>query len=121
MEQVIEVVGFKAFKGFVQGEGINSGTLYSRVKMDARYNKPGENVKGGETTEEWKMPDADTVFRLQHHPLPFAVILEIERVSNGKETKEVVLSARAVEPVLSNRPVGKPVTEQQPAAAAAKV
>ena len=108
MEQVIEVVGFKAYKGFVQGEGINTGTLYSRVKMDERFNKPGENVKGGETTEEWKMPDADTVFRMQHLPLPFAAVLEVERVSNGKETKQVVVSARPLEAPLSSRPVGKP-------------
>ena len=103
MELTIEVVGFKAFKDFVQGEAINSGVLYSRVKLDERYNKPGKNLKGGITTEEWKMPNADTVFAMQRIPLPFMAVLEIERVSNGKETKEVVLSARPHENSLKQK------------------
>lgn len=97
MAHIIKVTGFKAFKGFVNGEGINSGTLFSEVRLDTRYNKPGENIKGGIATEEWKMPDADTVFRMQHIPLPFMVELDVERVSNGKESKEVVLGALPVE------------------------
>lgn len=97
MAHIIKVTGFKAFKGFVNGEGINSGTLFSEVRLDTRYNKPGENIKGGIATEDWKMPDADTVFRMQHIPLPFMCELDIERVSNGKESKEVVLGARPVE------------------------
>lgn len=116
MAHIIKVTGFKAFKGFVNGEGINSGTLFSEVRLDTRYNKPGENIKGGIATEEWKMPDADTVFRMQHIPLPFMVELDIERVSNGKESKEVVLGARPVE---HGQP--KPTTAPSPAPAKAAV
>lgn len=103
MELTIEVVGYKAFKGFVQGEGINSGVLYSRVKLDDRYNKPGENIKAGITTEEWKVPNADIIFNFEGIPLPFHAVLEIERVSNGKETKEIVLSARPHESALARK------------------
>lgn len=56
MAITIEVVGMKAFKGSVNGEAIDSGTLYGRVKLDQRYNKPGENFKGGHAVEEWKVP-----------------------------------------------------------------
>lgn len=97
MALIIKVVGSKAYKGFVNGEGINTGTLFAEVRLDTRFNKPSENFKGGICTEEWKMPDADTVFRMQHIPFPFMVELDIERVSNGKESKEVVLGARPVE------------------------
>lgn len=97
MAHIIKVVGMKAFKGFVNNEGINSGALFAEVKMDSRYNKPGENFKAGYAMEEWKMPDADAVFRMQHIPLPFLCELDIERVSNGRESKEVVLGARPVE------------------------
>jgi hypothetical protein len=96
---VVEVIGMKAFKGFVNNEGINSGMLFGRVKLDDRYNKPGENFKGGFAVEEWRMPDAEPVFRMQHLPMPFTCALEIERVSNGRETKEVVMDARPVETV----------------------
>lgn len=97
MALIIKVVGMKAFKGFVNKDGINSGTLFAEVKMDARHNKQGENFKTGIAMEEWKMPDADAVFRMQHIPVPFLCELEIERVSNGRESKEVVISARPVE------------------------
>ena len=97
MALIIKVVGMKAFKGFVNKDGINSGTLFAEVKMDSRHNKQGENFKAGIAMEEWKMPDADAVFRMQHIPVPFLCELEIERVSNGRESKEVVISARPVE------------------------
>ncbi|BDB69649.1 hypothetical protein Cthiooxydans_20610 [Comamonas thiooxydans] len=97
MALIIKVVGMKAFKGFVNKDGINSGTLFAEVKMDSRHNKQGENFKTGIAMEEWKMPDADSVFRMQHIPVPFLCELEIERVSNGRESKEVVISARPVE------------------------
>lgn len=97
MALMVDVVGMKAFKGFVNGEGINSGTVFARVKLDDRYNKPGENFKAGYAVEDWKMPDADAVFRMQHIPLPFVAELEVERVSNGKESREVVIGIRPVE------------------------
>ena len=40
---------------------------------------------------------------MQRIPLPFMAVLEIERVSNGKETKEVVLSARPHENSLKQK------------------
>lgn len=97
MALTIEVVGMKAFRGTVNGEKIDSGTLYGRIKLDQRFNKAGENFKGGHAVEEWKMPDAEAVFRMQHLPFPFMCSLEIERVSNGKETKEMVIDVRPVE------------------------
>lgn len=99
MALTIEVVGMKAFRGTVNGEIIDSGTLFGRVKLDQRFNKPGENFKGGHAVEDWKMPNAETVFRMQHLSFPFFCSLEIERVSNGKETKEMVIDVMPVEPV----------------------
>lgn len=99
MAVTIEVVGMKAFRGTVNGEVIDSGTLYGRIKLDQRFNKPGENYKGGHAVEEWKMPNAETVFRMQHLPFPFMAALEVERVSNGKETKEMVTDVRPIETV----------------------
>lgn len=99
MAVTIEVVGMKAFKGSVNGEAIDSGTLFGRVKLDQRYNKPGENFKAGWAVEEWKMPGAEFVMRMQHIPLPFMASLEVERVSNGKETKEMVTDVMPLDTV----------------------
>lgn len=101
MALTIEVVGMKAFRGTVNGETIDSGTLYGRVKLDQRYNKPGENFKGGHAVEEWKMPGSEFVFRMQHLSFPFMCSLEVERVSNGKETKEMVTDVQPLELVKS--------------------
>ena len=97
MEITVEVIGMKAFKGNIDGKDIDSGTLYTRVKLATKNNELGKNFKGGETVEEWKMPDAQSVFSMQHLSYPFVARLELERVSNGSESKEVVMGARPVE------------------------
>lgn len=106
MELTVEVIGMKAFKGVVQGDAIDSGKLFARTKLNERNNRPGELFARGEAIEEWKLPDADAVFRMQHLPMPFMCKLEIERVSNGKETREIVIEARPVE--LAAKPVLEP-------------
>jgi len=97
MELTVEVIGMKAFKGNIDGKEIDSGTLYTRVKLATKNNEDGKNFKGGECVEEWKMPNAASVFAMQHLPYPFVAKLEVERVSNGSESKEVVMSARPME------------------------
>lgn len=104
MELKVAVIGMKAFKGTVQGSAIDSGTLYAVVRLDSRYNKREEgswNHKEGHAVEEWKLPSAEHVFRMAHlKPSitnPVMVVLEIERVSNGTESKEMVIDARPVE------------------------
>jgi len=97
MEQTVEVVGMKAFRGTIDGKAIDSATLYVRVKLDARHNEPGKNFKGGEAIETWSMPDAESVFRMQHLPYPFLAKLETERVSNGTDSKEIVMGAVPIE------------------------
>ena len=98
MELLIDVVGMKCFKGTVQGNTVDSGVVYGIVKLDERYNrkdKDGVNWKFGHSVEEWKLPGSEFVMRLSHlKPSiknPVSMKLEIERVSNGRETQEVVL------------------------------
>ena len=97
MEITVEIIGMKAFKGNIDGKEIDSGTIYTRVKLATKNNENGKNFKGGETVEEWKMPDAHSVFAMQHLSYPFVARLELERVSNGSESKEIVMGARPVE------------------------
>lgn len=97
MELTVEVIGMKAFRGTVQGDAIDSGKLFTRTKLNERNNRPGELFAKGEAIEEWKLPNAEAVFRMQHISMPFMCKLEVERVSNGKETKEIVIEARPVE------------------------
>jgi hypothetical protein len=100
MELTVEVIGMKAFKGNVQGDAIDSGKLFARTKLNERNNREGELFAKGEAIEEWRLPNSEAVFRMKHLPLPFMCKLDIERVSNGKETKEIVIEARPVERAL---------------------
>lgn len=102
MQMVVEVIGMKAFKDTLDGKAIDSATLFTIVKLDERFNKPGINFKVGDALEEWKLGSSELVFRIQHlkpsmqHPI--AMRLEVERVSNGRETKEIVTDAVPLEP-----------------------
>jgi hypothetical protein len=104
MELKVELVGMKCFKGTLDGKPINSGALYTKVKLDERNNRKDAdttNWKFGHSVEEWKVPDAEIVMRLAHLKpsidRPVMVRLEVERVSNGRETKEVVIDVRPLE------------------------
>lgn len=107
MALTVEVVGMKAFRGVVQGESIDSGMLFCRVKLDQRFNRDGENFKAGESVEEWRMPNAQMVFDLKGRTLPFHASLEVERVSNGKDTKEVVIGCSPIDNVQAIKPAPK--------------
>jgi hypothetical protein len=99
MKLIVEVIGMKAFKGNIDNKDIDSGTIYARVKLDARNNKADGNTanfKVGEAVEEWRMPNAAAILAMKDQKIPFNCALEVERVSNGRETKDVVLSCAAV-------------------------
>lgn len=100
MELVVEIVGMKAFKGTIDGKVIDSASLFGVVRLDSRFNKrdgAGINWKVGFALEEWKLPNSDVAMRMMHlNPSiknPVSVKLEIERVSNGKESTEVIIDA----------------------------
>lgn len=100
MELVVEIVGIKAFKGTIDGKAIDSASLFGVVRLDSRFNKrdgSGINWKVGFALEEWKLPNSDLAMRMMHlNPSiknPVSVKLEIERVSNGKESTEVIIDA----------------------------
>jgi hypothetical protein len=124
MELLVDVIGMKAFRGKVQGETIDSGTLFAVVRLDERYNRKeadSHNHKCGHAVEEWKMPSAEHVLRMAHlKPSisnPVTMRLEVERVSNGKESKEQVIDCS---PVQSAAPARQPAqVHQVPVAKAA--
>ena len=101
MQMLVEVIGMKAFKDTLDGKPIDSGTLYACVKLDERFNKAGTNFKTGDAVEEWKLGSSELVFRIAHlkpsKTKPVLMRLEVERVSNGRETKEIVTDAVPVE------------------------
>jgi len=103
MALIVDVIGMKCFKGIVQGNRIDSGSIFAIVKMDERFNRKdadGTNWKFGHAVEEWRLPNSESVMKLSHlKPSiknPVTMKLETERVSNGTETKEVVIDCLPV-------------------------
>ena len=116
MQITVEIIGMKAFKGSIDGKAINSGVFYSSVRLDERFNKSETNGdmnwKTGHAVEEWKVGYAELIMRCAHlKPTikkPVVMLLEVERVSNGKETTELVMDARPLEAVAVDTPPAQP-------------
>ena len=127
MELVVEVVGMKAFKGVIDGKVIDSASLFGVVRLDSRFNKrdgSGINWKVGFALEEWKLPNSDVAMRMMHlNPTiknPIAVRLEIERVSNGRESTEIIIDAMPLNKSIVDQETGEiksPQTQHQKKAA----
>lgn len=94
----VRVTGFKVFIGQVNGSKINSGKMYTECRLDESRNDGENQISKGVFTEEWRV-DPDIIKRLKHLPLPFDADFDIERVGNGKESRELVIDVRPLEVV----------------------
>jgi len=65
------------------------------VKMDGSRNNADQRAEGY-ATEELKV-DPSILKRIEHNPMPMICEVDLERVSNGRETKEVVIDLRPIE------------------------
>lgn len=89
----VKVVGLKRFTGSVDGSHIDSGKLFVEVKLDGSRNNKDQHAAGF-AVEELRLPSSELVKRLEHLPLPFLAEVETERVSNGKQAREVVIEVK---------------------------
>lgn len=101
----VKVIGLKRFEGVVDGKTIASGKLYTEVKLDSSRNSDKQSAKGHAAEELRVTPEI--VARIEHLPLPFMAEVETERVSNGKESRELVLDVRPVDAVVNLKTPGK--------------
>lgn len=91
----MEITGFKRFKGVLEGKEINTAKVFVRVKIDASRNNI-DQFAGGFCTEELRL-DPAILKRIEHNTFPLICDVDTERVSNGKEAREVVTDIRPVE------------------------
>lgn len=98
-----KVVGFKRFEGNIDGKDISSAKLFVEVRLDDSRNGDKQFAKGI-AVEEIKLPGAELVRRIEHLPVPFMCEIETERVSNGRESREVVLDLRPLELATGGKP-----------------
>lgn len=93
----VKVTGFKYFTGKLDdGKMINSGKLYAECKLDGSRNDSDRQWASGIFTEEFKVP-VEAVKRIMHIPCPFMAELDIERVGNGKESRDQVIDIKPLD------------------------
>lgn len=92
----VKVTGVKFFTGTVDGKQINSGKLYTECALDHTRNDSEKQWAQGVFSEEWKVP-VEAVKRVMHLSLPFMAELEVTRMGNGKEAREVVSDIKPLE------------------------
>lgn len=97
MEHLVEVIGVNAFKGRIDNNRIDSGKLFSIAKLDTRRNSSDAesvNWKIGHAVEMWKLPNSEMAMRVAilnpSVQKPVLVKIVVERLSNGRETQEVI-------------------------------
>ena len=91
----MEITGLKRFAGVIDNKEIKSGAVFVRVKLDSSRNNL-DSFKTGECTEELRV-DPSIIKAIEHNSFPLMCEVETERVSNGRETREVVIGIRPVE------------------------
>jgi hypothetical protein len=98
--QRVKVIGVKRWAGTLDGKGIDSAKLFVEVQLDGSRNGNADGVSqfaSGIATEEVKLPSSEFLKRIEHTPLPFYVDLDTQRVSNGRQARDVVVDLRLVE------------------------
>lgn len=96
----VEVVGFKRFKGTVDGKSIDSGKLFHLVNLNGNRNS-ADSWAAGNCTEEMALPDGEFCKVLEvdgriSRGERVTVEVELERVTNGRESRDLVRKATLV-------------------------
>lgn len=84
------VTGFTKFKGDIDGQAIDSNTVFVEVSI-------GSMGKGTRTTPR-KCQDAQVLDKIAHLPLPFTARLVMEEQATAKRESIVVLEIQPLKP-----------------------
>ena len=111
------VMGFKSFTGNIDGNQIDSGTLFVELKLKGKDSK-------GTATEAYKTTNSESIKRIFHLEPPFLAALTMEEETNGKgSVTKVVTDVRPIKAKSSAdafiEQATKPVQGSAPAPAAA--
>ncbi|WP_255992064.1 hypothetical protein [Chitinolyticbacter albus] len=83
---VVTVVGVKGFKGEINGDSLNSTTLFVQVALDE-----SKGTQRGFSAAEYRFPDVALYESMKNHPFPHQAELELELVATGKGDSKTIL------------------------------
>ncbi len=85
MSETIKVTGVKFFKGTIDGEAKDSGTVFVEEKLDHR-----KGTAKGTCTVPYSIGTSDVAQQLMRLDFPFTASAVISRVSNGSKITNVI-------------------------------
>lgn len=92
MHKSIErVTGMKKFKGEIDGKQFDSTTVFVETRLDDR----GGNRRG-KCTMDYNAGSSDVFDRLKNVDLPADLELEWDTVSNGNDSKQIIIDVRPI-------------------------
>lgn len=90
MHKSIErVTGMKKFKGDIDGKHFDSTTIFVETRLDDRNGN-----RRGRCTMDYNAGTSDVFDRLKSIELPAELELEWDTVSNGNDSKQIVIDVR---------------------------
>lgn len=92
MHKSIErVTGMKKFKGEIDGKQFDSTTIFVETRLDDRNGN-----RRGKCTMDYNAGTSDVFDRLKNLDLPAELELEWDTVSNGNESRQIIVDVRPV-------------------------
>lgn len=83
------VMGMKKYKGDIDGKSIDSCTIYVETRLDDR-----SGLRRGRATADYNAGTSDVYDRLSKIDLPAEFEITWDTVTNGKESKQLVIDVK---------------------------
>ncbi|UXY14092.1 hypothetical protein N8I74_12260 [Chitiniphilus purpureus] len=84
----VTVMGVKGFKGEINGDSLNSTTIFVQNALDET-----KGTQKGFSATEHRFPDVSLYEAMKNHSYPHQAELELELVATGKGDSKTVLRA----------------------------
>lgn len=91
LKGIVRVVGMTYFDQAIDGQAIDSGTIYGEVDLDPKQN--GFGVR----TKEYRCASSEIVKRLKHLPLPFVAEVTMTETATKKSERSVIVECKPVQ------------------------
>ncbi|WP_375591617.1 hypothetical protein [Chitiniphilus eburneus] len=85
-ENHVKVLGAKGFKGNIDGQEMNSTTLFVETRLDE-----SKGTQRGFGVAEYRYPDIALFESMKGHQFPHEAIIEIDMVASGKGQMKTIL------------------------------
>lgn len=98
MQQELIITGAKASSGEYEGRAYDSTKVYIQTRMD-----PNSGEMAGFATTEYNWGSSDNFKKIRDQKYPFKALVEIEMVTSGKNSKNIVVDIQPLPPIQQSK------------------